>query len=57
MLEDLIKERKKKVKELRDQGINPYPIFSQRTVSIKEALDSFSAWSKSRKKNLFGGKN
>ncbi|MCX7616217.1 MAG: lysine--tRNA ligase [Patescibacteria group bacterium] len=56
MLEDLIKERKKKVKELREQGINPYPIFSQRTASIKEALDSFSAWSKSRKKIYLVGR-
>lgn len=39
--EDLRADREKKVAELREQGINPYPATSNRTHSVESFLDSF----------------
>ena len=39
MLDDLIKERIKKIKKLRKLGIDPYPEETHRQFSIIEALD------------------
>jgi lysyl-tRNA synthetase class 2 len=50
MLEDIIKERIKKVKELRQQGINPYPEKVNRQFTIEEVLNHFVSWSKTKKK-------
>ncbi len=49
MRKDIIKERQKKVKRLREEGIDPYPVQSQRTHTVQEVLDSFSALKKTNK--------
>jgi lysyl-tRNA synthetase, class II len=42
-LEDIISHRKKKLQNLGEAGINPYPSVSGRTHSNKEALDKFDS--------------
>lgn len=56
MLEDLIHERKKKLKFLRDEGVNPYPSKVQRTSPLGEVLKTFSALAKARKKLALVGR-
>src|SRR3990167_1822049 len=56
MLEDIIKERKKKIDNLSAAGLNPYPEKVRRTHLIKEILDNFSGFSKSRKKIFICGR-
>ena len=50
MLEDIIKERLKKIKELRQIGVDPYPEKANRQFTIGEVLNNFSSWSKTKKK-------
>jgi len=50
MLDDIIKERIKKIKELRQIGIDPYPEKANRQFTIREVLNHFSSWSKTQKK-------
>ncbi len=50
MLEDIIKERQKKLDLLRASGVNPYPAQAKRDRSITEVLKNFSALVKSKKK-------
>ena len=50
MLEDIIKERIRKIKELRELGVNPYPEKANRQFTIGEVLNNFSSWSKTQKK-------
>src|SRR3989304_418935 len=47
-LEDLRNERLKKLKRLRDAGVNPYPPATRRTHTIAQALDSFDQLSTAR---------
>lgn len=49
MLNDIIKERIKKIKELRQQGIEPYPEKVDRKYTIKKVLDNFNIWLKRNK--------
>lgn len=56
MLDDLIKERIKKLRKLRQLGIEPYPEKSLRQFSIDEALNNFSRWSKDKKKIVLAGR-
>ncbi len=56
MLEDIIKERIKKLKELEKAGIDPYPEKSSRNFSIEEALKNFSDWSKKKKSIILAGR-
>jgi lysyl-tRNA synthetase class 2 len=49
MLEDIIKERKKKLAKLKDKGINPYPATVKRTALIGEVLKNFNRWQKNQK--------
>ncbi|MDD3548663.1 MAG: lysine--tRNA ligase [Candidatus Pacebacteria bacterium] len=56
MLEDIIKERIKKLRELKKLGINPYPEKISRQFSIKETIASFSSWSLSKKKITLAGR-
>ena len=56
MLDDIIKERIKKVSELRKLGIDPYPEKSQRQFSLGEVLAHFSSWSKAKKKIIIAGR-
>ena len=50
MLEDLIKDRLEKLKNLREAGVEPYPTKAQRTHLISELLVDFQKLSKSKKK-------
>jgi len=50
MLDDIINERIKKLKELEEKGIDPYPEFCSRQFSLEQVLDNFSLWSKKKKK-------
>ena len=56
MIEDLIGERKKKLENFIKASINPYPEKARRTHLIKEALGSFSALLKSKKKVFVCGR-
>jgi len=56
MLSDITKERIKKIGKLRKLGINPYPEKTARDFSVKEALDHFSAWSRSEKVIVLAGR-
>lgn len=49
MLQDIIKERQKKLAKLKDRGINPYPAAVKRTALINEVLKNFNRWQKSGK--------
>ncbi|MDD5760765.1 MAG: lysine--tRNA ligase [Candidatus Pacebacteria bacterium] len=56
MLDDLIKERLKKLKKLQDKNINPYPEKSERQFPIDSAFTNFSSWAKNRKKIILAGR-
>ena len=53
MLEEIIKERQKKLAKLRAEKINPYPSTVKRTALIGEVIKNFLAWQKSEKKIFF----
>ncbi len=56
MLEDIIKERQKKLDLLKASGVDPYPARVKRDRSIAEVLKSFSAFSKLKKKVSISGR-
>ncbi|MBP8617828.1 MAG: lysine--tRNA ligase [Candidatus Pacebacteria bacterium] len=56
MLEDIIKERIKKVSELRKRGIDPYPLTASRQYPIEFALQKFNAWLRAKKKVVVAGR-
>lgn len=56
MLEDIIQERIKKVKKLRQEGINPYPEKTGRQFPVSEALAHFPLWSKKKKVITLAGR-
>jgi len=56
MLEDIIKERKKKLKNLIEAGLNPYPSKSERTISVADALKNFDKISRSKKRISVAGR-
>ena len=41
MLDDLIRERRKKLSNIREEGKNPYPSKSGRNIDISEVLEEF----------------
>ena len=47
---ELIRERRKKLENIRKKGINPYPAEATRTHRAAEAIDSFEKLRKSSKK-------
>jgi len=49
MLEDIIKERRKKLDELRTAGVNPYPSGSLRRIFVADALRDFVKLQKLKK--------
>ncbi len=49
MLEDIVRDRQKKLKNLLENGINPYPSKIKRTISIAEAVKNFNKLSVSKK--------
>lgn len=56
MLNEIIKERIKKLKKLEKLGIDAYPEKTKRQFSISQALDNFSSWSKNKKKIVLAGR-
>lgn len=56
MLQDLIKERQKKLDFLKNQKIEPYPSTAKRTAFIGEALNNFNQWQKQRKILFLAGR-
>lgn len=56
MLDDIIKERRKKLKDLEESGANPYPSKINRTFSAQEALDGFKKISASKKRVSLAGR-
>jgi lysyl-tRNA synthetase class 2 len=56
MLEEIIEERKKKVANFIEAGVNPYPAKVKRTFSINESLKNFSSLSRTKKKIFLAGR-
>jgi len=56
MLQDIIKERQRKLKNLREAGVNPYPSKVKRTVLINEAVKNFAKLSSSKKQIFIAGR-
>lgn len=56
MLEEIIKERVKKLELAKKSGINPYPVSAKRTISVAEAKGKFNALEKARKKVFVAGR-
>jgi lysyl-tRNA synthetase class 2 len=53
MLDDIVKERKRKLQQLKDQGVDPYPARVKRTHTLAEALKNFTKF-KSKKLTVVG---
>jgi len=56
MLEDIIKERRKKLEALNKEGINPYPAETKRTILAEKALADFDNFEKEEKKFFLAGR-
>ncbi|MEK7555248.1 MAG: lysine--tRNA ligase [Patescibacteria group bacterium] len=56
MIEDIIKERRRKLKNLIENGVNPYPSKIRRTISIVEELKEFNKLSAARKSVFIVGR-
>ncbi len=56
MLEDIIKDRQKKLRNLFKEGFNPYPSKVKRTISAAEALKNFNKLSSSKKQLFLSGR-
>lgn len=56
MLEEIIEERKKKVANFIEAGVNPYPAKVKRTFSINESLKIFFSLSRTKKKIFLAGR-
>jgi lysyl-tRNA synthetase class 2 len=48
-LEEIRAERIKKLNDLKEEGINPYPVYSTRDFTVEETLENFSKLSKRKK--------
>lgn len=56
MINSLIEERKKKLKNIKAKGIDPYPAESKRTHTILEVLTSFNKLARAKKKVRLTGR-
>lgn len=56
MLDDLVRERLKKLSNIRNGGKNPYPSKSSRNLDNADAVRDFSKLVKSKKKIVLGGR-
>ncbi|MFA5172909.1 MAG: lysine--tRNA ligase [Candidatus Paceibacterota bacterium] len=56
MIEEIIKERKKKIEKIRKAGIEPYPAEVEKADAIGEVLNNFSKLEKGKKKVSFSGR-
>ena len=50
MLDDIIKERSKKLSEIQQADLDPYPARTKRTITLAEARNKFAALSRSRRR-------
>lgn len=55
-LEEIRKNRKRKLEHLKKMGIDPYPLTTKRTHTIKEALSNFSKLSKTKEEVILVGR-
>lgn len=55
-LEEIRVERLKKLELLKENGMNPYPIASKRSLSVADALSSFTKLSRENKKMTLAGR-
>lgn len=56
MLDDLIKERRKKLEAVYKHEFNPYPANCKRTAAAAEAQENFSTWTKNKKEISLAGR-
>ncbi len=56
MINELKQARLEKLKNIKKAGINPYPAKCERTHTIKQAIDSFDAFSKTKKVIILAGR-
>jgi len=56
MLDDIVKQRKKKLANLIEAGFNPYPSSVKRTALIGEVSENFNHWEKSKKILFLAGR-
>lgn len=56
MLEEIIKERRRKLDELKKAGHNPYPSLSKRNTLVSQALKNFAALEKQKKQIVIAGR-
>lgn len=57
MLEEIIKTRKEKIKELKKKGIEPYPEeISEKRILIKEVIENFTEYQKKKKEITLCGR-
>lgn len=56
MLQDVLKDRRRKLQNLFNEGINPYPSKTKRTVFMAEALKNFNQLSRSKKTVFVSGR-
>ncbi|HEX4104322.1 MAG TPA: lysine--tRNA ligase [Candidatus Paceibacterota bacterium] len=56
MLDDIVKERRKKLELLKSKGIDPYPAHVPRTSSVAEALRDFEKLTKAEKEVSLAGR-
>jgi lysyl-tRNA synthetase class 2 len=56
MIDEIISERRKKLENLKKNGVNPYPVKSKRTTYAGEILSKFKAFEKSGKKIYLTGR-
>lgn len=56
MLQDIIKERLKKLQKLREAKIDPYPAKVRRTTAVAEVLDNFKKLETAKKKIFVAGR-
>jgi lysyl-tRNA synthetase class 2 len=55
-LDEIRKNREKKLKSLKKLGIDPYPLSTKRTHTIKEVLDNFSKLAKGKEEVILVGR-
>lgn len=55
-IEEIRTERIKKLNLLREKGVNPYPIKTKRSMSVTDALDSFTKLARANKKITLAGR-
>ncbi|MGB2580390.1 MAG: lysine--tRNA ligase [Minisyncoccia bacterium] len=55
-LEEIRAERLRKIELLKEKGMNPYPIATKRSISVADALSSFTKLSRENKKITLAGR-